>query len=102
MGHTSGPWDFAGGDMTVHANRLALEICRQIGGHMEPYSTEQEDERIANANLLQAAPCLLDALKAVMAITEGGDGDMFGLPLHHAVVFDRAASVIRKAEGRTE
>ena len=63
IANTHGPWDFAAGDMTVHANRLALAICRTIGGKQEAYSESQQDEAIHNFNLLQAAPELLTALQ---------------------------------------
>lgn len=97
MGHTPGPWDFAGGDMTVHANRLALEICRHIGGHAEAYSNDQEEERIANARLLEAAPELLAAVKAMVSECEQLPADVrYTIDRSHAML------AIAKAEGRAE
>lgn len=84
--HTHGPWDFAAGDLTVHANRLAEEI----GG----------DNVASNFNLLEASPELLASLKELLAITPGGDGDVMGLSLRHAEVVRRAREAIDKAEGR--
>lgn len=88
--HTPGPWEFAPGDLTVHANRLADEICRTRGG----------GDVAGNFNVLEAAPELLGSLKAILAITPGGDGDVMSLPLSHAELLQRAREVIDKAEGR--
>lgn len=105
MGHTPGPWDFAGGDMTVHANRLALEICRHIGGHAEAYSNDQEEERIANARLIAAAPELLAALRFVLPVLERaacrGTIDAEGVNLELEAARE-VQDAIAKAEGRGE
>ena len=83
--------------MTVHANRLALEICRQIGGHVEPYSSAQEEERVANGNLISASPDLLEAARLanqeLLALGQGSSAS----PALRALW-----SAIAKAEGRSE
>ena len=84
------PWDFAAGDLTVHANRLAEEICKSHGG----------DDVAGNFNLLEASPELLASLKELLAITPGGDGDVMGLPLRHVESLRRAREAVDKAEGR--
>ena len=110
MTHTPGPWDFAGGDMAVHANRLSLEICRQIGGHKEAYSNAQEEERIANAHLIAAAPELLAQLKMAADFISGhneclsepsGSGDR-EWNAYCIGLLDDCKSAIAKAEGRGE
>ena len=98
MGGTPGPWDFAAGDLTVRANRLAVAICQTIGDKPEMYSKEQEAEAIHNFNLLQAAPQLLEALQSLLSVTPGADGDHMGLSLDHVAALDSARNAIRKAQ----
>lgn len=102
MGHTPGPWDFAAGDLTVRANRLAVSICQTIGDKPEAYSQEQESEAVHNFNLIQAAPALLEALQLLLSVAPGGDGDYGGLSLDRVSALDAARAAIRVAAGREE
>lgn len=94
MSHTPGPWDFTG-EMCIRANRLADQISKEMGDH----STREVE---ANFLLLAAAPCLLHALRQLIAVTPGGDGDHMGMPLGHIEVIDAAKQAIARAERGSE
>lgn len=90
MLHTPGPWDFTG-EMCIRANRLADQISKDIGSN-------SDSEVTANFLVLAAAPDLLHALRQLLAITPGGDGDHLGIPLRNIEVIDAAKQAIARAE----
>ena len=65
--HTLGPWTVDDRDLCSlvfspsYAGRVAM--CDQFTGRLGP----DETERKANARLIAAAPCLLEALKALVS-----------------------------------
>ena len=90
--HTPGPWIVAlnidgvyAGTLSVVKSAVGSEICgpRQI----RPQAKELE----ANANLIAAAPDLLEALKAILTIC-----DSEGM---YALESDAARAAIAKAKG---
>lgn len=73
MKHTPGPWTInrhgaiVGGDFTEYTNgRGQSQIAMATGAH-----NISDEERNANANLIAAAPDLLDALKRCSKLIEG-------------------------------
>lgn len=89
--HTPGPWDYAlhtvEGVQTFNAmvTRDDAPLCLVIADMVEGTPEEQN----ANARLMAAAPDLLAALKAVVAVAD-----------RRTVEFDAARAAIAKAEGR--
>lgn len=88
MDHTPGPWDFAAGDLTVSANRLADEITKTLGSNAD-------SEQAANFRLLECAPDLLAALKLAVRVLKDNDIDEA-----MAGEFELLTDAIAKAEGR--
>lgn len=90
--HTPGTWTVSNEEspldfqMEVRVMAGAVQIC---------YFIESDKETIANANLIAAAPDLLEALKAVLDELVGPDlsGYDVGSPV------DKARSAIAKATG---
>jgi len=86
MNHTPGPW-------SVEAIYALLRFGRKSGGSWDDIGEEHEffpDED--DANLIAAAPEMLEALEAMVEMVE-----MNGLGKRYAL--DLAASAIRKARG---
>ena len=86
MNHTPGPW-------SVEAIYALLRFGRKSGGSWDDIGEEHEffpDED--DANLIAAAPKMLEALEAMVEMVE-----MNGLGKRYAL--DLAASAIRKARG---
>ena len=89
MSHTPGPW-------SVEAIYALLRFGRKSGGSWDDIGEEHEffpDED--DANLIAAAPEMLEALEAMVEMVE-----MNGLGKRYAL--DLAASAIRKARWRNE
>ena len=107
--HTPGPWrlfdEIAPSGrykktvrwLTIHADETDGECIAEVTG-----DDLSDDERIANAHLIAAAPDLLEAAKAMDAAEvramRGGRGN--GISYAEAVRMNRAA--IAKAEGKTD
>ena len=80
--HTPGPWKFI--DVV---GCCAIEApSRQLLKYMSPTATN-----VANARLMAAAPCLLEALQAVVSVAD-----------RSTVEFDMARAAISKAKGLTQ
>lgn len=98
--HTPGPWTVQnlepstiGHDWVDGPNRRRIAVCSEIVGS-GPHGYCQlvdTDEIAANARLISAAPDLLDALKRMVDVPGGEDGDF------RAIAAARAA--IAKATG---
>jgi len=88
--HTQGPWavfwDTRGSDI--------LGVGDASGGSIA-HMWRDGEERISNANLIAAAPCLLEALEAVMRCFDIKDG----LSVRDEQAIKHAASAIAKARG---
>ena len=79
MKHTPGPW--------VEKNRkLIAKDGKSVGAAI--YGTRPYPECNANSRLIAAAPDLLEALKAVLAVADRKTDE-----------FDAARAAIKKAEG---
>lgn len=95
--HTPGPW-------TIQTVRTSSGICHKVGpfpwkeGLMNhaciyadyPGQGAAEAELLANANLIAAAPDLIEALRGVVAVAD-----------RKTIEFDRARAAIARAEGGT-
>ncbi len=98
--HTPGPWQRSG----------VRQPSPEYRGHpvgpdgdpvvIVPYSDEHHAECLANANLIAAAPDMLEALREVVAAmpSMGGLGGLSAFNLCRAA--DLAKAAIAKAEGR--
>lgn len=68
MNHTPGPWERT--NLTVHtqatADRPALAIARVFEAGVETEAATSPAQATANANLIAAAPKLLEALEKVL------------------------------------
>lgn len=66
--HTPGPWGISGGRLDIRAN---YHGARFIAAVYQPSTHElapMDSESLANANLISAAPELLEALEALIEI----------------------------------
>jgi len=84
--HTPGPWMAASRPSSIVGWPV---VAPGDGGRSVCNITTGHDQSEANAHLISAAPDLLAALKAVIAIADRA-----------TVEFDRARAAIAKAEGR--
>jgi hypothetical protein len=66
--HTPGPWRFYGDEIVRHINGSLGDptVCSLVGTSGNPYA-ENENEFMADASLIAAAPDLLSALQSVQA-----------------------------------
>jgi len=94
--HTPGPWQRP--DPNPYAVTTEFEydgthttVCQMQHG---PYGVDTDEERIANARLIAAAPDLLKAAKTALDALNKHEG----IPSEAS---DKLASAIAKAEGRT-
>lgn len=90
MAHTPGPWVFeklrAGTILAIQSGEIRIaEVVKWAT--VDPIA---QSEREANANLLAAAPELLEALEAAMTVLSDSVGDFD---------YDKAAAAIAKAKG---
>ena len=104
-GHTPGPWEAIGlesdhdSDRSIMARTTGgnpLAVARAYGGGI---LAPADSERVANARLIAAAPDLLAACKAFVALRKcigwnEGECDLFMGPAWH-----KATDAILKAEG---
>lgn len=105
--HTSGPWRRT--NLTIHtaptADRPALVIARVLEAGIETEAANSVEQATANANLIAAAPALLEALEAVMAKNTRVQGpEQFADPADWIVIteaaFDKARAAIAQAKGQ--
>ncbi len=77
--HTPGPWEVSGATHVVHFGDDGANICtvseprpddQIVGYHELELFSKDFHEACANAQLIAAAPDLLDALRAVVAISD--------------------------------
>lgn len=95
--HTPGPWTFnirpshCGSIAYVTTDRDRIEICVLYG----------DDQQIANARLIAAAPELLAALKAMsVAFNVAMFRREISAGTEHSVIAEAAQAAIANAEGR--
>ena len=96
MTHTPGPWIPACNPSSPTARGIDGPHGRRIvkwGGLASPMS----DESQANAELIAAAPDLLDALKGLMDLATAGNW-VAGVPLKGDEAIAKAHAAIAKAE----
>ena len=112
MKHTKGPWEAREKD-TLNPTRpwgvvklLSKEACVEIDGDAELYGERTEviaeicegPTEKADANLMAAAPDLLEACKYVVQYhkeNDNGEGELFGLDFVTTCI-----AAINKAEGK--
>ena len=92
--YTPGPWkmyntDYGVGVTSKHSD---VAICRD--NYNAPLDSRRKpEEDIANACLMAAAPDMISALRAILAVSERRDGPAWN------VISDTARAGINKAEG---
>lgn len=106
--HTKGPWQECGHERGGCICGLVFAKGADVAIADCSLSTDEElrahrpsaKQRKANARLIAASPCLLDALRQVKAHVVG-TGDEIGLALidPHGEVFSAVCSAIAKATG---
>lgn len=96
--HTPGPWHAEGpdefGDFNIHTPAYRLAIGAAVS-NMRP-----EDETVANANIMAAAPDLLEALKGMLAHSCVADSAAEDKDPEDHAAESAARRAIAKAEGR--
>jgi hypothetical protein len=101
---TPGPWERGGGEngggeLLVYCNNsLGSAIC-DATSH---YSVFDKRTRIANLDLIAAAPELLEALRRLKTEVILSDVDMDYIESHFRPHLDRASDAIKKALGNAE
>ena len=96
--HTPGPWEVR---LSMGSQSIAYDISSDDGRVCSSprWATPREDEALANARLIAAAPDLLEALEAIMHAHQADiefDPDPDS-PAHDA--WDMADAAISKAKG---
>ncbi len=94
MKHTAGPWEAHARDYHSHHNGHFTLISAGLSIAIVYHAGTEEDQ--ANANLIAAAPTLLDALRAVLASATPNAHEH---PAMH-LAWEVAKEAIAKAEGR--
>lgn len=95
--HTPGPWRVLSTRETrVGGPRITAEGSTPFRSVAIADVWGNEDETLANARLIAAAPELLEAIKLCVATLDGN----FGPNHRNAPAIDAAVAVIAKAEGR--
>jgi len=105
MNHTPSPWGFGNGRdgerLILGQNGSRNYVCNvQIHQTPRHMGILDEEEREANAQLIKAAPDMLEALKQTTDQIEA-DNDSSGLDGRGALV-GKARAAIAKAEGKGE
>jgi len=109
--HTPGPWKHVGGWAVYTSNdrplaRAATEFCADVSEDEEwnRRSGIANQEAIANARLIAAAPELLEALRKVVNMRciklPVPGGEVICSYLDYTGVMDKALAAIAKAEGK--
>jgi hypothetical protein len=93
--HTPGPWHRDATEQTFHTKGLNLRA--PDGSSIAALFGSKSDECIANANLIAAAPDLLEALEYLLPIAEKNVETSFGKDAIRI-----ARSTIAKAKGETQ
>lgn len=108
--HTPGPWEFGGAyghqyvRITANNHKKIIGTVRDseldgVDSHGMPRFLKTEEGR-ANANLIAAAPELMEALSGMLQVY-GGSHDSDGLPKHETELdlIEQARAAIAKATG---
>ena len=98
MKHTKAPWDVHNTCNVLEIHPLHDEDGVEIIAEIPSDAEQSQEEKEANANLIAAAPELLEACKYVVQYhreNDSGDGELFGLDFVTTCI-----SAIAKAEGR--
>ena len=98
MAHTPGPWAYDEDSKEVFSSSdgYAMGWIALVKGNADSGRDFPEQERLANARLIAAAPELLAALRDLVAYDEGSsDEDSYGHEL-----FVRCLAAIAKATGK--
>jgi len=95
--HTPGPWRFNGDEVVQYINGSLGDptVCSLVGVGGDSYA-EDEDEFMANAHLIAAAPDMLYALEDLLATVAAHDGPK---SIDELGVIGRAMTAIKKAKG---
>lgn len=105
MPHTAGPWRVEDGttlvwgkcdpdDNTTYGMGYPVAVASIKLGHGSPFCREyREDEAVANAHLIAAAPTLLEACQSVwLMLADTGDNEL-------RLIADECRAAIAKAMG---
>jgi hypothetical protein len=91
--HTKGPWKVCG------AKQESLSIRADHHGVICDIPGYGVGARMANADLIAAAPDLLEACRALIDYDEMSEGDDGALIMHYADMLRLARTAIAKARG---
>ncbi len=99
--YTIGPWIVTHGGHVADSDGRPLFYAQKSGHEVNPKDrhkltewTRPDEEVAANAHLASAAPCLLDALGALLNSIY-----VYGIHPQHQQAIDKARQAIKKAEG---
>jgi len=91
--HTPGPWEWVPGKRSFQGS-IEPDIC-DFGDDTTYYPTEGAPPNLANARLIAASPCLLEALERCLNFIENTESEM-GDTLECG---EQARAAIAKAKG---
>lgn len=101
---TPGPWGFehnsASGDVTFCINVIANGVSEVCYLQSDEEYVPNRAHTVANANLISAAPELLEALQLLMSEQSGGDKSCGHNGFTCTCPYDKAKAAIAKALGQ--
>lgn len=102
MSYTPGPWqvDWTRKPYSIKPDRIdpTSDFNNPLGVVFRSHVKGKEEEQIGNANLIAAAPDLIEACRYVVKYhrdNDSGEGELYGLDFVTTCI-----AAIRKAEGR--
>lgn len=95
--HTPGPWEWVPGKRSFQGS-IEPDIC-DFGDDTTYYPTEGAPPNLANARLIAASPCLLEALEELVDLF---DGLVSGEYQPDSFTTQPARAAIAKAKGEAE
>ena len=102
MKHTPGPWRVCGYNRAILQDKVSIDGCclaiADLPTSMGPMHPHGYNE--ANANLIAAAPELLDAAEGMIAAIDAVQDTSQPIPSHLAAYYGSMRAAIAKAEGK--
>ena len=94
--HTPGPWGVD--SHTAHVNQISTGL--PLAALQWPSYDRSEEKTKANARLIASAPCLLEAVKLLMAIIGPKDSETWANDDEIDAAWEAGESAIAKATGK--